>query len=73
MNKKPNFAILIGALAAVISAVILIVVFWDRLLELCPCCRKNDWDDDFLMDEDEEDVPAFTEIERNDFADLDAE
>lgn len=70
MNKKTKFAVLIGALAAVVSAVILIVVFWDRLLELCPC-RKDDWDDDFLMDEDEEDLPAFTETELNDFADID--
>ncbi|MBQ9968224.1 MAG: hypothetical protein IJO88_05830 [Oscillospiraceae bacterium] len=73
MNKKTKLGIFIGILAAVVSAAILIVVFWDRLVELCPFCRRSDWDDDFLMDEDEEDVPAFTEVERNDFADLDAE
>ena len=73
MNKKTNLAVFIGVLAAVISAAILIVVYWDRLLELCPCCRRNDWEDDFLMDEDEEDILTFTEAERNDFADLDAE
>ena len=73
MNKRTKLTVLIGALAAVVSAVILVVVFWDRLLELCPCCRRNDWEDDFLMDEDEEDVLSFTETERNDFADLDAE
>lgn len=72
MGKKTKLAVLIGALAAVVSAVILVVVFWDRLLELCPCCRRNEWEDDFLMD-DEDDVPAFTETELNDFADLDAE
>ena len=73
MGKKTKLAVLIGAIAAVVSAAILVVVFWDRLLELCPCCRKNEWEDDFLMDEDEEDILTFTEDERNDFADLDAE
>lgn len=72
MGKKTKLAVLIGAIAAVVSAAILIVVFWDRLLELCPC-RKNDWEDDFLTDDDEEDLPAFTEDERNDFADLEEE
>lgn len=72
MGKKTKLAVLIGAIAAVVSAAILIVVFWDRLLELCPCC-KNDWEDDFLTDDDEEDLPAFTEDERNDFADLEEE
>lgn len=72
MGKKTKLAVLIGAIAAVVSAAILVVVFWDRLLELCPC-RKNEWEDDFLMDEDEEDVLTFTEDERNDFADLETE
>ena len=72
MNKKTKLAVLIGALAAVVSAVILIVVFWDRILELLPCCRRDDWDDDFLFD-GEEDMPEFTEDELNDFADLTAE
>ena len=71
MNKKTKLAVLIGALAAVVSAVILVVVFWDRLLELCPF-RKDDWEDDFLFDEDD-DAPEFTEDELNDFADLEAE
>ena len=73
MGKKTKLAVIIGAIAAVVSAAILVVVFWDRLLELCPCCRKNEWEDDFLMDDDEEDVLAFTEDERNDFADLETE
>ena len=73
MGKKTKLAVIIGAIAAVVSAAILVVVFWDRLLELCPCCRRNEWEDDFLMDEDEEDILTFTEDERNDFADLDAE
>lgn len=68
MNKKTKLAILIGVISAVVSAAILIVVFWDRLLELCPCCRKDDWDEDFL--DDEMNFPEFTEEELNDFADL---
>lgn len=71
MGKKTRLAVIIGAIAAVVSAAILVVVFWDRLLELCPC-RKDDWEEDFLMD-DEDDVPAFTETELNDFADLETE
>lgn len=71
MGKKTKLAVIIGAIAAVVSAAILVVVFWDRLLELCPC-RKDDWEEDFLMD-DEDDVPAFTETELNDFADLETE
>lgn len=69
MNKKTKLAILISAAAAVVSAVILIIVFWDRLLEKLPC-RKCEWDDEFLDDDD--DVLEFTEAELNDFADLDA-
>lgn len=69
MGKKTKLALLIGAIAAVVSAVVLVVVFWDRLLELCPCC-KNDWDDEFL---DEDEVLEFTEAELNDFADLETE
>lgn len=72
MGKKTKLAVLIGAIAAVVSAAILVVVFWDRLLELCPCCRRNEWEDDFLMD-DEDDTPAFTETELSDFADLETE
>jgi len=70
MGKKTKLAVFIGVAAAVVSAAILIVVFWDRLLELCPC-RKDDWDDSYLDDEDE-DLPEFTEAELNDYADLDA-
>ena len=71
MGKKTKLAVLIGALAAVVSAVILVIVFWDRLLEMLPC-RKDEWDDDFLFD-GEDDVPEFTEDELNDFADLEVE
>ena len=71
MGKKTKLALLIGAIAAVVSAVVLVVVFWDRLLELCPCC-KNSWDEEFLAD-DEDEVLEFTEAELNDFADLETE
>ena len=71
MSKRSKLAVAIGVISAVVSAVILVVVFWDRLLELCPC-RRNKWEDDFFVDE-EDDVPAFTEAERNDFADLETE
>ena len=40
MNKRTKLTILIGAVAAVVSAVVLIVVFWDKLVSLCPCHRK---------------------------------
>lgn len=40
MNKRTKLTILIGAVAAVVSAVVLIVVFWDKLVSLCPCRRK---------------------------------
>lgn len=41
MNKRTKLTILIGAVAAVVSAVVLIVVFWDKLVALCPCHRKR--------------------------------
>ena len=44
MNNRTKLTILIGAVAAVISALVLIVVFWDKLLSLCPC-RANPQDD----------------------------
>lgn len=44
MNNRTKLTILIGAVAAVISALVLIVVFWDKLLSLCPC-RANEQDD----------------------------
>jgi len=71
MNKKTKLAILIGAGAALVSAVILIVVFWDRILEKFSG-RKHAWDDEFLMD-DEDDIFDFSDEELSDFADLEAE
>lgn len=80
-NKKTKLAIFIGAIAAVISAVVLIIVFWDKLLNLCPCRRKAtdmfDYEDTPEVPEaEEEEVPAeaaapsYNEDELNDFADL---
>lgn len=44
MTNRTKLTILIGAVAAVISALVLILVFWDKLLALCPC-RKHEADD----------------------------
>lgn len=44
MTNRTKLTILIGAVAAVVSALVLILVFWDKLLSLCPC-RKNEYDD----------------------------
>ena len=41
MSNRTKLTIFIGAVAAVVSALVLIVVFWDKLLSLCPC-RKSD-------------------------------
>ena len=48
MNNRTKLTILIGAVAAVISALVLIVVFWDKLLSLCPCRvnAQDDYDDE---------------------------
>ena len=48
MNNRTKLTILIGAVAAVISALVLIVVFWDKLLSLCPCHAnaQDDYDDE---------------------------
>ena len=34
-NKKSNIAIFFGCVAAIVSAIVLLVVFWDKLLALC--------------------------------------
>ena len=81
MNKKTKLAILIGAVAAVVSALVLVVVFWDKLLALCPCRKKeaemfcdcNAEDAPEAPAEEapaEEAAPSYNEEERNDFADL---
>lgn len=82
-NKKTKLAIFIGAIAAVISAAVLIIVFWDKLLDLCPRRKKAtdlydyaDTPDSFEEPEEEEvpakeSAPSYNEDELNDFADLD--
>jgi len=55
MNKKTKLAILISAAAAVVSAVVLVIVFWDKLMALCPCGKEE---------------VCYNEEELSDFADL---
>ncbi len=73
MSKKTKFAVLLGVIAAVVSAVILIIMFWDKLLEKCPC-RKNQWEE--LIPEEEvpiDNVVSYTEEESAAFADLETD
>ena len=79
MNKKTKLAILIGAVAAVVSAVILIIVFWDKLLNLCPCKKKatDIWEADAEAEAEVKaeaeavaEELAYSEEEQQDFADL---
>lgn len=79
MNKKTKIAILIGAIAAVVSAVILIVVFWDKLLSKCPCKKKatEAWEEDAEAEAEVKaeaeavaEELAYNEEELQDFADL---
>lgn len=68
MNKKTKLGVLIAAIAAVVSVVILIVVFWDKLLERFPCFRSEDgWEEDL---QPLDPGPAYNDEERQDFADL---
>ncbi len=81
MNKKTKLAILISAIAAVVSAIVLIIVFWDKLLELCPCRKKATeiWEEDAEAEAEltaetqaaAEEEPTYNEEELRDFADLD--
>ena len=85
MNKKTKLALLIGAIAAVVSAVVLIIVFWDKLLALCPCKKKatDVWEEEAEAEAEvkaeaeavaealeEEEAPTYNEEELQDFADL---
>ena len=72
MGKKTKLAVIIGAIAAVVSAAILVVVFWDKLVEMCPFRKEESWEDDFLDDDDDE-ITEFTKDEMEAFADLDLE
>ena len=83
MNKKTKLAIFIGVIAAVVSAIVLIVVFWDKLLALCPCKKKATeiWEAEAEAEaevkaeaeavaESLEETPTYNEEELQDFADL---
>ena len=79
MNKKTKIALLIGAAAAVVSAVVLIIVFWDKLLNLCPCKKKatDIWEEDAEAEAEVKaeaeavaEELAYSEEEQQDFADL---
>jgi len=68
MNKRTKLTLVIGAVAAVVSAIVLIIVFWDKLLNKC---RKDTWEDEFLPeDEPEEEAVTYPAEELADFADL---
>lgn len=41
VNKTTKLTLLISAIAALISAIVLVVVFWDKLVSLCPCHKKQ--------------------------------
>lgn len=71
MSKRTKWTMIIGAAAAVISAAVLLILFWDRLLEKFPCCRMRREDDfDFLSDEAEDTIIPYEEEELDVFADL---
>ena len=74
MKKGTKLAILIGAIAAVVSAVVLMIVFWDKLLAKCPCkkaqCEEELDEAEAEVVEEPEEVVVYTEEETADFADL---
>jgi len=72
MNKRTKLAILIGAVAAVVSAIVLILVFWDKLLAKCPCKKAAEEEVEEFAEEaaPEEEIVTYTEEETADFADL---
>lgn len=53
MNKKTKLALLIGAIAAVVSAIVVVIVFWDKLIAKFPCCKC-----DVELEPAEEEAPA---------------
>ena len=72
MKKGTKLALLIGAAAAVVSAVVLVIVFWDKLLSKCPCKKaqfEEELEDAESVEEPEE-IVVYTEEETADFADL---
>ncbi len=73
MSKRTKLAVFIGAIAAVISAAVVIIVFWDKLLTKCPCCKKAEEELEEVEAETCEEVVAYTEEETAAFADLGGE
>ncbi|MBE6964344.1 MAG: hypothetical protein E7443_07135 [Ruminococcaceae bacterium] len=74
MKKGTKLAVLIAAVAAVVSAVVLVIVFWDKLLAKCPC-KKAQYEEELEEFEGEaveeaEEAIVYTEEETADFADL---
>lgn len=63
--KKTNWAVIIGVIAAVVSAVVLVIVFWDKIMEKFPCCCKAEYEP--IAEED-----ACPAEDFNDFADVEA-
>lgn len=75
MSKRTKLAILIGAVAAVVSAVVLVIVFWDKLLAKCPCRKAEEEtleevEGEAVEEEPAEEIVVYTEEETADFADL---
>ena len=70
MSKKTKWTLIIGTAAAVISAAVLLILFWDRLLEkfsCCRLCRKDDYD--FIPFEEEDNVITYDEEELDEYED----
>lgn len=66
MGKKTKLAILIGAIAAVVSAVVVLIVFWDKLMEKLPCCCSCDEEYEIEVEDDtlsEEELADFADVE----------
>ena len=66
MSKRTKIALIIGVVAAIVSAVVLVIVFWDKLLEKLPCGKKESLPEE----EPDEDILTYTEEEAEAFADL---
>ncbi len=71
MSKRTKWTMIIGAAAAVVSAAVLLILFWDRLLEKFPCCRLScEADFDEFSEDAEDEIIPYEEAELEDFADL---
>lgn len=71
MSKRTKLAIFISAAAALVSAVVLVILFWDKLL--AKCCKKDYIEVDFPENDEEfcaEEAVVYPAEELADFADL---